>query len=227
MDTLRRHRRPVTAAALAEEHKVSQRTLYRDIATLVALGAPVEGEAGVGYMLRPGFFLPPLMFSTEELEALVLGARWVEDQPDPALSAAASNALGKIAAASPDDLRMRLENTGLWPVHRGERLPLPLLETVRKAMREEKALRIAYEDEGGTASERIVWPVQLAYYDDKQLIAAWCTMRNDFRHFRVERLREAELTDTRFGERRSVLARRWHEQWFTDRQPWGPKPSSV
>ena len=95
MDTLRRHRGPVTAGALAAEHGVSLRTLYRDMQTLTALGAPVEGEAGIGYMLRPGYFLPPLMFSAEELEALVLGARWVENQPDPNLADAATNAMAQ------------------------------------------------------------------------------------------------------------------------------------
>ena len=118
MDALRRHRRPVTASALAEEQGVSVRTLYRDIQTLIGLGAPIDGEAGVGYMLRPGFFLPPLMFSAEELEALVLGARWVEQRPDDALAGAAKNALAKIATASPDDLRDRISNTGVWPVRK-------------------------------------------------------------------------------------------------------------
>jgi predicted DNA-binding transcriptional regulator YafY len=112
MDALRRHRRPVTAAQLAEEQRVSVRTLYRDIQTLVGLGAPIDGEAGIGYVLRPGFFLPPLMFSAEELEALVLGARWVQAQPDAGLAEAARNALGKIANASPDDLRDRIGDTG-------------------------------------------------------------------------------------------------------------------
>src|SRR5690606_34245595 len=99
MDALRRHRRPVTAAAPAEEQGVSVRTLYRDVQTLIGLGAPIDGEAGVGYMLRPGFFLPPLMFTAEELEALVLGGRWVQAQPDAGLADAARNALGKIATA--------------------------------------------------------------------------------------------------------------------------------
>src|SRR5579871_1944310 len=82
MDALRGHRRPVTAARLAEDLAVSVRTVYRDIQTLMDLGAPVEGEAGLGYLLRPGFFLPPLMFGEDELEALVLGARWVQNQGD-------------------------------------------------------------------------------------------------------------------------------------------------
>src|SRR5690606_37948497 len=133
-------RRPITAAALAEEQGVSLRTLYRDIRTLVGLGATIDGEAGIGYMLRPGFFLPPLMFAPEELEALVLGARWVEAQPDADLSNAATNALAKIAAAAPEDLRDRIADTGLWPVRRGDDVSLPLLGLVREAMRTERAL---------------------------------------------------------------------------------------
>src|ERR1700742_3520241 len=108
MDALRRRGRPVTAAALAEEQGVSVRTLYRDVQTLIGLGAPIDGEAGIGYILKPGFFLPPLMFSPDELEALVLGARWVEARPDAALGNAARTALGKIATASPEDLRDRV-----------------------------------------------------------------------------------------------------------------------
>src|SRR5437868_3261672 len=120
MDALRGHRRPVTAAQLAEDLTVSVRTVYRDIQTLIDLGAPVEGEAGLGYLLRAGFFLPPLMFGEDELEALVLGARWVARQSDTGLTQAASNALAKIAAASPKDLRDAMANTGLWVAPMGK-----------------------------------------------------------------------------------------------------------
>ena len=147
----------MTAEALAEEQGVSVRTLYRDMQALIALGAPVEGEAGVGYVLRPGFFLPPLMFSAEELEALVLGARWVEGRQDGALSRAAGLALAKIAAASPDELRQRIDEAGLWPVNsRWRETDAPLLATVREAMRAEKVLHIDYADEKGTATERSI-----------------------------------------------------------------------
>ena len=114
MDALRGHRRPVTAARLADDLSVSVRTVYRDIQTLIDLGAPLEGEAGIGYLLRAGFFLPPLMFGEEELEALVLGARWVQGQGDTALAQAAASALAKIATASPKDLRDKMADTGLW-----------------------------------------------------------------------------------------------------------------
>jgi len=216
MDALRRHRRPVTAASLAEEQGVSVRTLYRDVQTLIGLGAPIDGEAGVGYMLKPGFFLPPLMFTPEELEALVLGARWVGAQPDDGLGAAARNALAKIATASPEDLRDRINDTGLWPVavwSANSRRPMPILGQVRQAMRTEKALQISYQDEAGTPSERVIWPVQLAYYEGKQTIAAWCCLREAFRNFRTDRIVALTVTEARYGKRRAVLEREWRDSW--------------
>ena len=215
MDALRRHRRPITASALAEEQGVSVRTLYRDIQTLIGLGAPIDGEAGIGYMLRPGFFLPPLMFSAEELEALVLGARWVEQRPDDALAGAARNALAKIATASPDDLRDRIGNTGLWPVrtHWDDVEATPLLSTLREAIRDERVLEIDYADESDRTTTRAVWPIALAYYEQKQIIAAWCTMREDFRNFRTDRVTAARIVEGRFGKRRVQLAREWEDVW--------------
>lgn len=210
IDGLRRRRRPVTAEALAEEQGVSVRTLYRDIHALIALGAPIEGEAGVGYVLHPGFFLPPLMFTVDELEALVLGARWVEGRQDGALSRAAGQALAKIAAASPDALRQRIDEAGLWPVHsRWRESDAPLLATVRAAMRAEKVLHIDYADEKGTATERAIWPAALAYFEDKQIIAAWCLLRQDFRSFRIDRIGAARIGEVGFGRRRAVLMADW------------------
>jgi predicted DNA-binding transcriptional regulator YafY len=214
MDALRRHRRPITAQALADEQGVSVRTLYRDIQTLIGLGAPIDGEAGIGYMLKPGFFLPPLMFSPEELEALVLGAQWVEGQLDEGLRAAAQNALSKIATASPDDLRDRIANTGLWTPHAAWSQPTqPLLGVVREAMRTEKALHLSYADEAGAETERPIWPLTLAYYDDKQIIGAWCTLRADFRNFRLDRIRSATLGTEPFGKRRVILLKEWEAVW--------------
>ena len=194
------------------------RTLYRDVQTLIGLGAPIDGEAGIGYMLRPGFFLPPLMFTAEELEALVLGARWVQHQPDAGLSSAAENALGKIATASPEDLRDKMNDTGLWPMRvQWARQEEPLLGTVREAMRAERELVIAYADEAGNATERTIWPVALAFYEQKQIIAAWCTMREDFRNFRIDRVVSAEIGTNRYGRRRAALAKEWEEIWRTER----------
>jgi predicted DNA-binding transcriptional regulator YafY len=214
MDALRRHRRPVTASVLAEEQGVSVRTLYRDIQTLIGLGAPIDGEAGVGYMLRPGFFLPPLMFSAEELEALVLGARWVQGRPDEGLAGAAKNALAKIATASPDDLRDRLDTSGLWAAQQSWSADKePLLGVVREAMRSEKTLHIQYVDESGNATERPIWPITLAYYEEKQVVGAWCVMRQAFRNFRVDRVRCATPGLEPFGKRRVILMKEWEAIW--------------
>jgi predicted DNA-binding transcriptional regulator YafY len=219
MDSLRRHRQPITAERLAEEFSVSVRTLYRDMQTLIGLGAPIDGEAGVGYILRPGFFLPPLMFSPEELEALVLGARWVEGRPDESLAKAAARALGKIATATPEDLRDKIGATGLWPVQAAA-IPAkePLLGVVHEAMRVEKTLHISYADQNGAETERPIWPIALAYYEDKHILAAWCTMRQALRNFRIDRVRSARQGEERFGKRRVVLMKMWEEAWQADRQ---------
>jgi predicted DNA-binding transcriptional regulator YafY len=214
MDALRRHRRPVTAATLADEQGVSVRTLYRDVQTLIGLGAPIDGEAGVGYMLRPGFFLPPLMIGAAELEALVLGARWVQAQPDAGLADAAKNALAKIATASPDDLRDQMADSGLWPVlMRGDMEPVPVLGLVRAAMRTEMALHIVYADEAGVSTERDVWPIQLGYYEGKQIVVGWCCLRQAVRNFWTDRIVGAAATEHRYGRRRAVLAKEWREEW--------------
>lgn len=213
MDSLRRHRRPVTAAQLAEEHGVSVRTLYRDVQALIGLGAPIEGEAGIGYILRSGFFLPPLMFTADELEALVLGARFVEGQADADLAAAASRALAKIAMAGSDDMRDRVGDAGLWAAASQPPANVPLLATIRKAMRTERELRLDYVDEAGTASARRIWPVALAYYEGRQVVAAWCLLRADYRHFRVDRIREASIEDGRFGRRRAAMLNELRALW--------------
>jgi len=213
MDALRGHRRPVTAARLADDLSVSVRTGYRDIQTLIDLGAPVEGEAGLGYLLRAGFFLPPLMFGEDELEALVLGARWVRGQGDPALAQAADSALAKIATASPKDLRDKIADTGLW----APRWPAPAeqpagLRAIREAMRREHKLAITYVDEKGLTTERIVWPVALAFFEGKRLLAAWCELRNGFRHFRSDRISSLNTLDARYPTRRAALMKTWRRE---------------
>ena len=214
MDALRGHRRPVTAAALAERMKVSERTIYRDIQTLSELGAPVQGEAGVGFLLRAGTFLPPLMFDTDELEALVLGARWVRRQGDAALAQAAGNALAKIATATPRDLRDHMAETSLW-VPLG---PSPNnsdskhVQPAREAIRHEHKLRIAYCDQWGAATERVVWPFALAFLDGARLLAAWCELRGAVRHFRIDRIASATPSGERYPTRRRELLAAWRRE---------------
>jgi predicted DNA-binding transcriptional regulator YafY len=213
MDALRRHRRPVTAAELGEELGVSVRTIYRDIQVLSGLGAPIDGEAGLGYLLRPGFFLPPLMFDEAELEALVLGVRFVGRQGDEALAAAARNALAKIAAAAPADLRDAIAATGLWAPPRWTPEPdRHLLAPLREAIRRECKVRIAYTDEKGATTARLVWPIALAFYEDRRTVAAWCELRSGFRHFRTDRIGDLHATGDRYPKRRAILIADWRRE---------------
>ncbi|MBQ5947224.1 YafY family protein [Massilia sp. ST3] len=213
MDALRGNRRPVTASTLAERLGVSERTIYRDIQALAQLGAPIDGSAGVGYMLRTGFFLPPLMFDKDELEALVLGARWVRHQGDAALSTAAERALAKIATATPRDLRDHMAETSLWvPVTPAEALPDLFMQPAREAIRSQCKLRIAYRDEQHKPSERLVWPFALAFFQGRRVLAAWCELRGAIRHFRVDRIVQAESSADRYPTPRHELLRQWREE---------------
>jgi len=223
LDALRAHRRPVTAAQLAEGLSVSVRTIYRDVQTLIGLGAPIDGGAGLGYVLRSGFFLPPLMFSEEELEALVLGARWVREQGDAGLARATESALAKIAMASPRDLRERIGETGLWAPRRGsaagEETPLGAL---REAIRRERKLRFRYVDATGATSERQVWPIALAFFEGVRVLAAWCELRGDFRHFRADRIGALEPLGEPYPRPRRELVSQWRTQ-LRQRVPRSPE----
>jgi predicted DNA-binding transcriptional regulator YafY len=209
LQALRRHRRPVSGKALAEEAGVSMRTLYRDIATLQAQGADIEGEPGVGYVLRPGFILPPLMFSEEEIEALVLGSRWVADRGDDDLGLAARNALAKIASVLPSTLRDSLDAASLLAGPGRGIADGANLATIRKAIRAERKLSIRYRDAGGADTERLIWPFALGFFDRVHVIIAWCELRQDFRHFRADRIAGLTATDTRYGRRRQALLKEW------------------
>lgn len=213
MQLLRRHRFPVAGATLAQTLGVSLRTLYRDIATLQSQGAHIEGEPGLGYVLRPGFMLPPLMFSEEEIEAIVLGSRWVAKRTDDPLAVAAANALAKIAAVLPPDLRASLDASTLL-IAPGDRQP-PIkveLPAIRQAIRGERKIRIAYRDELGQVSDRVIWPFALGFFDRVRMIVAWCELRDDFRHFRADRIDTLAVTDIRYPRRRQHLLKAWREQ---------------
>lgn len=209
VQTLRRHRLPVSGRTLAGELGISIRTLYRDIATLQGQGAPIEGEAGLGYVLKPGFMLPPLMFTDEEIEAIVLGSRWVAKQPDNRLSKAAADALAKIAAVLPEDLREDLDASTLLVGPRVEASEGIDLAAVRQAIRDESKLAITYSDAGGAGSRRIVWPFALGFFDKVRVMVAWCEMRQDFRHFRTDRIATLDATGLRYPKRRQALLKQW------------------
>lgn len=210
MQALRRRRAPVSGQVLAEEMGVSLRSLYRDIATLKSMGAAIDGEPGLGFQLRAEHFLPPLMFTDEELEAVVLGLRGLLHGPDSEMAATARDASAKIAAVLPRARRDEMHSIGLFVIPRlGEAPEDRVLGTLRRALREERQLWLAYRDKSGTLTERTVYPVALGYFDQHQTLVAWCTLRNDYRSFRVDGMATVDLLEARLPEPRRTLFHRW------------------
>ena len=207
---LRRSSRPMTAAALATELEVSTRTVYRDVADLMAQRVPITGEAGLGYLLAAEYNMPPLMLTPAEVEAIVLGAQWVAGRDDPLLSRAARDVLAKIATAVPAHLRPLVAepSTGVGPrlVTSQEVVDMA---TLRVAIRKRVKLRLLYRAENGEETERTVRPVVLGYSDMTRILIAWCELRQGFRHFRTDRMRAADLLDQPIGEPHKLLLRRW------------------
>ena len=213
IQVLRRHRHPVSGARLAEATGVSLRTLYRDIETLKVEGAHIDGEAGVGYVLRPGFMLPPLMFSEEEIEAIVLGSRWVHQRADRSLAEAAANVMAKIGAVLPADLREALDDSGLLvapgePVAAGD----SQLPKIRQAIRGERKIGISYRDKDGVPSRRTIWPFALGFFEKARVVMAWCELRQDYRHFRTDRIATLSMTDKRYPRRRQAMLKEWRQR---------------
>lgn len=210
---MRQHRRPVSAGRLAETMGVSVRTIYRDIDALRAQGADIEGEAGIGYLLRPGFLLPPLMLDQDEVEALLLGSRWVASRADKHLAAAARRALTKITSVLPADIVPDLDHAPLMvgPSSRPAAIAVDV-HLVRRAIRQERKLDIVYGVPERAAEARCVWPLVLGFFDSVQVLVAWCALRQDFRHFRLDRIQSLDVRDDRFAPRRRSLIATWRRQ---------------
>jgi predicted DNA-binding transcriptional regulator YafY len=191
--------RLVTARKLAEKLEVSERTVYRDIRDLQTSGVPIDGEAGVGYVLRQGFDIPPLMFTRAEIEAIVLGTRMVEAWGGAALAEAAREALKKVEAVVPPDLKDRIDRTHLYAP--GFRVPEALrrrLDELRDSIRDQHLAEIDYRREDGGASERRVRPLGLFFWGGVWTLAAWCELRQDFRNFRLDRMDRLAILPDRF-----------------------------
>jgi predicted DNA-binding transcriptional regulator YafY len=220
LQALRLHRYAVTGDVLAAQLGISLRTLYRDIAALRQQGARIEGEPGLGYVLRPGFLLPPLMFTQEEIEALVLGGRWVAQHGDERLGAAAREAVGKIAAVLPDELRRALDGTGLLvaPAHPDGPVRLDMAP-IRAAIRDECTLVLSYRDAAGTPSERTVWPIAIGFFEEVRMLVGWCELRAAFRHFRLDRVDALHVTGQRYPRPRQALLREWRASQGIAEQP--------
>lgn len=211
---LRLSRRVVTAAEIAEQLEVTPRSIYRDIAALQAMRVPIEGERGLGYILRPGFDLPPLMFSVEETEAIVLGLALLERTADTGLKQAARRVNAKIAAAVPEPLRHVLQGNALqaW----GSVAPAPEgvdLAVVRAAIRDERKLLIDYRDELANATERTVRPLALVYYSATAVIVAWCELRKAIRNFRADRVEDCQPLEDFFLGEGNALRELWTAGW--------------
>ena len=210
IQVLRTARKPVTAATLAAELEVTVRTVYRDVATLQARRVPIEGAPGLGYLLRKGFDLPPLMFTVDEIEAVTVGARMVQRLRDPELQAAARRVLDKVTVVLPESLRGHVADAPFY-VSQGEAAtPRGVdMAEVRSAIRDRRKLRIAYVDEKSRRTRRTIWPLAMAYYVDVTLVGAWCELRKDLRNFRVERIAASRVLAERFQDHNGRLLAQW------------------
>jgi predicted DNA-binding transcriptional regulator YafY len=196
---LMRRKGSVRARDLSEALEVSERTIYRDVQDLIASGVPIDGEAGVGYVLRAGFDLPPLMFKEAEIEALVLGARIVESWADAELASAASDVIAKVEAVIPERLRSYMANTALLAPEHHFMEPVTFdVAQLRHALRGQLKVRFHYRDVYSRPTARTVRPLSLAYFGPVWMLAAWCELRSDFRTFRLDRIGGFEVLPDRF-----------------------------
>jgi len=211
IQVLRGSRRPVTAAVLARELETSVRTIYRDIVDLMAQRVPIRGEAGIGYVLEDGYEMPPLMLTPDEIEAAVLGAAWVARNGDPALARGARDLIAKIGDVVPTHLRPVLFDSMITAASHATPAPDTIdMARLRAAIRNRGKVRIVYATEGTRVSERVVWPIFVAYFESIRMIAAWCEMREGFRNFRTDRIRAADFLDDRYN----VDVKRLRSDWW-------------
>lgn len=212
IQALRGARRPLTAGALAARYETSTRTIYRDIARLQAQHVPIRGEAGVGYVLDPGFDMPPLMLTVDELDAVVLGAQWVASRGDRELSRAARDLLDKIHGVVPAHLRPALMSSTVMAAESSPAVEDVVdLTRLRQHIRMQRKLRIVYANASGEVGGRLIWPLSIAYFDTVRLVVAWCELREGFRHFRTDRISQVEFLEEGFQCSRERLLAQWGE----------------
>lgn len=210
---LRGTARPVTARGIAEELEVTTRTVYRDIADLIAQRVPIRGEAGIGYVLERGYDMPPLMLTPNEIEAAVLGAQWVAERGDPSLARGARDLITKIRDIVPDHLRPMILQAAVTAPSSFAQEPDPLdLERVRAGIHARTKLKIRYCDAVGEFSERVIWPISVAYFQTVRMLVAWCELRKAFRHFRTDRIATVEFLPERYTMSGEALWAAWRQQ---------------
>jgi predicted DNA-binding transcriptional regulator YafY len=225
IQVLRRSTRPVTAANLAEELETSKRSIYRDISALIGQRVPIRGEAGFGYVLEGGFDLPPLMLTTEEVEAAVLGAQWVAGHGDAALARAAHDLMAKIAVTIPENLRPLVLDAGARTPPAWKIPPDGLdVAQARAWIRLGRKIAMVYLDAESRQTERVIWPIVVGYHAAVRILIGWCELRNDFRNFRIDRIADATFMEERYPTRPSQLRAKWLKSLPTNDAP--AKPSS-
>lgn len=214
---LRRAGGPVSAQRIAEELGSSKRSVYRDISALMAQDVPIRGEAGIGYVLEKGFDMPPLMLTSDELDAAILGAHWVASRGEPNLAKAALNLIAKIEVVVPKRLRGHVlePTTSVAPV-------VPTFEVVdssllRNAIRGHRKMMLIYENDAGERTGRVIWPILLGYRDAGRILAAWCELRDGFRYFRTDRMVSVDILEQRIPERSLALRARWRSAMDQER----------
>lgn len=224
IQVLRRKKRPITAAEIAGELEASPRTIYRDIAQLMADRVPIRGEAGIGYVLEGGFDMPPLMLTPDEVEAAMLGAHWVMGRGDPALKRAASDLVAKIAHVIPEHLRPILMEPIVSAPHLCE-IPAETVDMgrLRAAIRAQGKIAIRYRDEKGAETARTVWPIAVSYWERARVVVAWCELRTAFRHFRTDRIAACDFLEARYATPRAKLLAQWRKEMEALRRDGAPQ----
>ncbi len=213
LQLFRCHKYPVSAEHLADTLNVSVRTIYRDIATLQAQGADIQGEAGVGYILKPTFTLPPLMFSTSELEALLLGASWIAKQGDNEFENAAKNAIAKISAVLPPDHKAKFSEDVFRVASVQEEVAKNgRLTEIRHAIKQQRRAKIQYLDLKNNCSERVIWPLLVGLFQQHHVLVAWCENKDAFRHFRLDRIEQWRSYEDSYAVDRRVLIKQWQQE---------------
>ena len=216
---LRRRRTPVTANDIAEELETSLRTVYRDIAQLIADRVPIRGEAGIGYVLERGFDMPPLMLTPEEIEVAILGAQWVTGRADAALARAASDLISKIGAVIPEHLRPLVLDPALtspnWHAVQPDSIDMGRM---RAAIHDQTKVAIHYRNLKEEGMARVIWPIAISYFETVRVIVAWCESRQSFRNFRTDRVVEAQFLCDRYPSPRVRLLAAWKKQMKAEHQ---------
>ena len=209
---LRRAAKPLTAQQIAERLEVTKRTIYRDIVALQSMRIPIEGEAGIGYMMRRGFDLPPLMFDADEVEAIVVGLALLQRTGDRELNLAADSVAAKIADVLPAEAGRAMQRKALTVSTWGTVTTGLDMKSVRRAIREERKIQLGYLDAGQRTTLRVIKPIAVVYYVEVTVLAAWCELRDDFRHFRIDRISSLKPLTTRFTGEGDLLRNLWEER---------------